>query len=631
MGPDHTSTRRADALALVALGALLACGYSSFFGAYAFDDSYVGYSNAENLLRGNGMVFDPGSRALTTSAPLAVPLYALMSIVLHASVVNAAQLVSAGVLAVIAFAAYAVCRRFTTPTGAFCGASAVLCSPFILLLWSHESLVAAAVLLLSALAFAYARPIVGAFTLGAASLLRAEAIVALPFFCYAEYRRSGLRAALTGAIAGILPLAAWTVFAFRRFGTPTSLTLQSKQAQFVYYDITPYLFGTVDFVRRIYSPGGSALILGILLIAIGAGIWLLAHDRSAWARHLAVASWCLATTLVYVVLELPFYFWFGLQWAALCGYVAAASFPTTARADSLRERIGIGVAVVLAALNIQFLATQLIVPEMKSTYYDWVIMPDIRANNYRALGTWLARNTPHGATFTYPEFGQVHYYADRPLVDYLGIATPGAAEHLRVGDAIWTFKKYHPDYYIDDRTWWYFANPLEFDWFRRAYRPVTQLHLGGDAMRRDFRIYRLFDAAMIPKPDDVDNAAVSAARQTRDGFAFDVTPAHDGMDAVAVRLFFRSACARTVVELYRHGRSIASTSEPIADELAVTRVSLPVASSVFAGTALQLVVHDCNAAALAPPVLLRHGFIVFGKPAGVFGGSADAVTVYHRP
>ena len=54
MGSDHKSARRADALALLALGALLACACVSFFSAYAFAHSYVGYGNPENLLRGNG-------------------------------------------------------------------------------------------------------------------------------------------------------------------------------------------------------------------------------------------------------------------------------------------------------------------------------------------------------------------------------------------------------------------------------------------------------------------------------------------------------------------------------------------------------------------------------------------------
>src|SRR5579862_9175475 len=134
----------ADRIALASLAAVVGAVYAGFFGRYAFDDSYVGYTIARSLLRGQGFTFNIADRTLSTSAPLAPPLYAALSTLLHADVVATAQIVSAIAVAIIAFGSYALARRYSAPAGALCAAIVLVCSPFTLMLWSHESLLYAA-------------------------------------------------------------------------------------------------------------------------------------------------------------------------------------------------------------------------------------------------------------------------------------------------------------------------------------------------------------------------------------------------------------------------------------------------------------------------------------------------------
>lgn len=629
------SSRMPDAAGVLAVAGLVVAAYAAFYGRYAFDDSYVGYANAENLLAGNGMTFDPGVRLLTTSAPLAVPLYASLARLTSLTIVDAAQLLSAVAFAIVSFGSYAVVRRFAMPLGAFLGTAATVTSPFILLLWSHESLLAAAALTISMLFYSYGRASGAALWLGAASLLRAETLVALPFLTIARARSNGMRSAVLFALASMAPFLIWTIFATIHFGTATSTTVASKRAQFLYYDITPYLYGSFDFLWRILASDGSPLLPALLMLATSASWVLIAAARIHRPVSIALVLWCLATTCVYVVLELPFYFWFGLQWAVIAGYAAAVAFPnvpmrphTTAVPRTLKAA-----AIVIAVANVQFLASQLALPALKTTYYDWVIMPDIRGNAYRSLGDWIARNTPTGASFTYPEFGQVHYYSGHPLVDYLGIATPGAAEELRTGNAIWTFERYHPAYYIDDRTWWYFSNPTEFDWFREAYSPAAHLHFSGDIHRNDFTIYRLTRPDAIPQPSEIDvDAKVVALPSERSGsYEFAFAPSEDGIDGVDLRLFFRTTCAPVRLAVYDGDRLVGQRSQSVDVAPAVTRLSLFFAPQEGSGgSRYRLQVHTCAPAIIAPPVKLRTGFIVFGKPRGEFGAPAQALTVY-RP
>ena len=77
--------------------------------------------------------------------------------------------------------------------------------------------------------------------------------------------------------------------------------------------------------------------------------------------------------------------------------------------------------------------------------------PDPRAHIYRAVGLWLADNSPPDANIGALEVGIIGYYARRQMIDFSGLIQPDVAQRLSCeatyqDAAIWAVETYHPDY-----------------------------------------------------------------------------------------------------------------------------------------------------------------------------------------
>ena len=615
-------------LALPALAVAVACGV--FFGRYAFDDSYVGYSVTKSLLAGAGFSFNGGDRVLSTSAPLAPLLYYPLALVLRGDVVLAAQIFSALALAVVAFGSYAVARRVSTPNGAALGAITFTCSPFVLLLWSHETLLCTAACTAGLALYAYGRRPWAAAVLGLAVLLRGEALLLLPFLWYNEYRAQ--RNTVWFAAATLVPFVIWSAFALPYFGSIFSATVASKHAQLLYPQITPYLDGLRDYVTRMYALTPSVLWVRSIALLCVICIACAAMCRLITRVYLGIALWVAVATVVYVALGLPFYFWFCAQLGAGMAALVVMLWPKVRPQEyAMLQWAGRAAAIALTGINAGFLALQVVQPDRMMTSYDWIVMPRIAGNTYRSLGNHFAHAPFAARTVAYPEMGELHYYSNVPIVDYLGIVTPGAAAALERDDAIWTYKRYHPAAVIVTGNFSYFLDPLEYDWFLRAYSVGTQngrpeiLDLPGDPTREFFTVYRLRKATAIPAPDvAVESFGDRLPFAYRDGVGVEFgVPAQPS--EVELRLRVPRSCTRFVLTLHdgrlrkavrrslQHGEFVRFTIA--AGEL---REPGPYTFNV----------RGCRGMSLAPAPRLRTWPVVFGKPPGEPAQPTDALRVY---
>jgi hypothetical protein len=623
-------TRFGDLPYVVGLALILLAVYGTFFNRYAFDDSYFGYSIAQTLLAGHGFGFNADSRMVSTSAPLAVPIYALAAYLFGSSIIAVAQVGSALALAIVAFGTYALVTAFAARVGAFSAAAILVSSPFTLLLWSHETLLYMAASILGLYYFASGRSTIAAIALGLATLFRGEALLFLPILWIAESYLHGGRTAVRFALTSLAPYAIWAVFATLYFGTFLSETIASKQAQLQYPTISPYLHGLSNFAERMYAftptvvwyPALEMLVLICWFVATACGF---IRPVYRWTM-----AWIAATTLLYVAIGLPFYFWFCVQIGVLLSATAAVMWPAraTTRFRTLAP-LGRAAALLLVALNLTFLAVQVKHPERKTTYYDWVIMPSLQGNAYESLGLWFARHADKDDTIAYNEFGQIHYYSEKHIVDYLGIATPGAAAHLKDGNPIWTFKTYRATWYVHSPTWNYFVDPLEYDWFRSAYGRVADLRYPGDPNRNRLTIYKLRRAGSIPPPDERDGATVVRSFEpTGSGFAFTFLPTKARMSEIEVRIRRPAGCNVVHATLTASSERIAERRIDLAEAPAVSRVTLAFPPRSDSGV-YRVEVKGCPRLTVAPPDLLRRGFVL-NMPATEHGSWVDALIVYVR-
>ncbi len=99
---------------------------------------------------------------------------------------------------------------------------------------------------------------------------------------------------------------------------------------------------------------------------------------------------------------------------------------------------------------------------------------------YEATGRWLAENTPSDATAGMVEIGQVGYFSERHVEDYLGLVDPLASEMLARGDRYSWFASYAPNYLVlhrpSDEPIAIYSFLLELDpWFQASYAPVHRV------------------------------------------------------------------------------------------------------------------------------------------------------------
>lgn len=600
---------------MLALTAALVAAFASFFGRYAFDDSFVGYGYAQSLLGGRGFAFNAGSHVLATSSPLAPFLYAALAVFMRGDVVAAAQLWSALALAVVAFGSYALARRISTPLGALLAALALTGSPFVLLLWSHETLLCAAACIAALVLYARGARASAAIVLGFAVLLRGEAILLLPFLW------RGMRA--RERAYALAPLVLWCAIALPSFGSAFSSTLASKHAQLLYPQITPYLDGLRDYVTRMFAITPSFVWSQLLVVAAlacaGCALACGLVDR----LYVRVLLWSAATSALYVVLQMPFYFWFCAQIGVAIAAGVAFAFRTdlTARMPMLLTA-GRAAAVLLAGLSVAFIVLQDVEPERKARSYDWIVNPRIGANPYFQLGTHMAQAPYRAASIGYPEIGEVHYYSGTPVVDYLGIATPGAVAALRDDEAIQTYQAYSPAAVVLSDNFRYFVDPREYDWFGRAYARGEALQYAGDPHRSRFVVYRLRDAAAVPPPlPRLARTGFERFFYEPDGIAVSFRPLEDAR-AVALRLTVPQRCTRFTVAL-SGGVATATRAPEHPAAMWFTRVS-----PMTRGRAYVLRVRGCREVGPAPRPALREGIIVLGKPPGPPAAAQDALRLY---
>jgi arabinofuranosyltransferase len=102
--------------------------------------------------------------------------------------------------------------------------------------------------------------------------------------------------------------------------------------------------------------------------------------------------------------------------------------------------------------------------------------------SYVQIGKWLKANTPPNVSVAMVEVGTVGWYADRHIIDILGLTNPYNADFIAKGDADSWPIHYQPDYILIHKPLWIhetIAKPLEDS---GAYAPVANFNIPGYTM-----------------------------------------------------------------------------------------------------------------------------------------------------
>ncbi|MDX1436248.1 MAG: hypothetical protein R3335_05530 [Anaerolineales bacterium] len=386
------------------------------FDGWSYDDPFITYRYAANLSGGEGLVYNPGERVLSTTTPLFALLLAGIqpfSADLHASAV----LIGAASIAAGALLLWDLSHSWKAPVVGWAALALYPTSPFIVSTLSSETPIYLAFCL--GVFAAYARR-----SYPAAGLLGALAVLARPdgmilaglLIAHYLVTSRGL-VSWKAAAAFSLPLLVWGAFSLLYYGSPIPVTLAAKRGQSLLADSASFFEGFLTLAEN-YAGRGSSIIPAVLAL-IGV-VWL--YRRRQWLLFIA---WPVLYFASYVLLGITSFFWY---YAPLVpGLVVLVGLGLDALAGFLRgrgaafQRTGTAVVLLLIALGAAFQITDL------QAIRD---APDPRRQAYQAVGEWLFENTDQDELVGTLEVGIIGYYAGNPMLDFSGLIQPDVAEEF---------------------------------------------------------------------------------------------------------------------------------------------------------------------------------------------------------
>ena len=436
--------RNRDGIA-VGLCLLVAGALFAVFRNHGFDDPYITYRYAANVASGQGFVYNPGLKVLSTTAPL----YALLLVpaaVIGLDLPLVSNLICCLSIGVGGLAIWRLGLSWDDPLAGFVGAIFYMLSPFQMPTMGAETSFVLALVLWAFVAASGAHWRTVAMLLGLATVARADTVLAglvIALILVAGRVRLGRSTwcSLPWSAAAIyaLLLAPWLIFAQAYYGSPIPVTLAAKRHQMQIVGSRSFGQGLIDRAISLWNLPTYRLLLILALVGV---VYSLLRRRSA----LGVLGWVALYGLAYTLLGVTSYFWYyspiflGLIIAAALGVSAVSA--VAQRLIRLRTAGGVGLALAAIILVAELL-------DLASLS----LRPDSRLVIYHEIGDWLAQNTLVESTVGTLEVGIIGYYSRRPIIDFAGLIQPEVAtlfdaQHGYLEAANWATRHYRPDYLV---------------------------------------------------------------------------------------------------------------------------------------------------------------------------------------
>jgi hypothetical protein len=460
---------------VLALGVLVLAGLILLLGRKGYDDPYITFRYASNLLAGNGFVYNVGQRVLSTTAPFYAFLLAGVGLV-WPDLPAAGNFLSALSL-VLSAALLLAWARGRGETGVGMIAALLLSlSPFVLLTFGSEICLYIMLVLAGFYAYDRSQTVLAAGALALAAMVRPDGVLAaaaLVLVHLASRRSVPWRAVILYATA----LVVWFGGLWLYFGSPLPVTLQVKQLQGQMAISDPFGAGLWNAVRAygrlpLYWLHGLLALMGLGRVVLRARYWL------------PLLVWTGLYLLAYTLLGVSSYFWYYVPLVPAFVVLTAEGSMVVLRGLA-RARLSRLAMTACTGLLVLALLTPLLVG---ITSVGW--RTDTRLEVYRQVGHWLADHTPLQATVGTLEVGIIGYHAQRTMVGFAGLIQPDVARQLAVSttyqdSATWAIQTYRPDYVaLPGGTFDAIAGS---DWFRASYEFVRDFAGSGTLWMKLYR------------------------------------------------------------------------------------------------------------------------------------------------
>ncbi len=481
---DMQFTRLIVPVLLLALAFII---WLIFLREFRLDDAFITYRYARNFAAGQGLVYNVGDSVLSTTAPLYAVLLAVLSFIVRDFHVLG------GLVSTLAIGAgggliYALIPRYIPVSiRIWAGVVYTLSSPLWLALGMETALwlalVLAAILLVRLDRWGWAGLLVGLAVLTRPEAALPGELQGLPAVIVTDNRsrtRNGwLKPLFLFSICAAVPLLIFGLWAWAAYGSPLPVTLGAKGAQAALgitgmgVDVETWE-GLRLILRSLMAQSSLYIALGLLLVFGLAG--------TLSTPVILVVLWGALHLLAYVLLGVAPYRWY---YAPLVpGAVLLAAHGLHYLHVRLKVRQPFITPYIVAAIAIFPLIAQGMslgrITEMMQTGGPVdVMLPIVDWKVYEDVGDWLREETPLETTVGVAEVGQVGFFAERWMTDYLGLLQPDVAAALRRGDLYSWLAGYAPDYLVFQRfrgaaLVLYNYVIADDPWFTTSYQPVTE-------------------------------------------------------------------------------------------------------------------------------------------------------------
>jgi hypothetical protein len=434
------ASRKSQILAVVYLLSVTSLIYWLFYN-WSYDDPYITYRYAANLIQGLGFVYNPGERMLSITSPLFAGILAAGGL-LWPDLPRLANLLGAFFLALGALLLLDMGKSWKTPLVGWCALWLYPSFPLLLSTLGSEMPLYLALCLGSFALYTRRRYSWGAATAALAALTRPDGLL-VPLLLAADFVLKKYRPVPWRAVFIFLALTLPVFFlTWIYFGSPLPTTLAAKQHQGAMLISQRFAQGLITtfqaYARQwIYWLEAGLAVLGAYYMIRRARPWLL------------FVSWGITYFIAYTILGVSRYFWY---YAPLVpGFIALTGLGVTQLVAVASQR---SPASWRPYVNI-LLALGIILPLFLGQARGVLRLQQqpSRLGLYRAVGEWLHANTPPNARVGTLEVGIMGYYSRHPMIDFAGLIQPDVARQLQESTtyddaALWAAQEYQPEYFV---------------------------------------------------------------------------------------------------------------------------------------------------------------------------------------
>lgn len=388
------------------------------------DDAYITFQYARNIAEGQGFIFTERYPTWGTTTPLFTLVLALfgaigLPIPATAFVLDIAALILQAVFVWMIFDALGV-RAWAAP--------AIL---FMQAMWSLPvSLPGMEYGLYAALCLgALAGVIRGAWVMAAvcaalAAVTRPDGalIWLISAAAWLFHTRGRARPALVIAAAGVLP-ALWYGFALAAFGRLTPQTLATRR-----FEAT--IWGSFwDYWQNNYFKP-TEWVLIIIPAAAGFVLAARANRRAVW-----LGIFFAAYTAMYSLVGLPALstYFCPVSLTAMAGVALAFVLGGKLILEKFPRKNALPIALVYFVMMAVVLIGTVRMSNFARIFFFKYRTLFTKLDAYRAIGAWLAEETPPGTTFAANEIGAMAWFSRRDLIEVGGLVNPDGLDLMKQG------------------------------------------------------------------------------------------------------------------------------------------------------------------------------------------------------